>query len=97
MKKIKPEWLTTARAALDSFAEIPNEEWEKAILNLRHIHLKKNEYFIQAGSFPDKIACIVSGIFRVFYNTESGKEKILAIRFQRHPGEYSFLVRYPGT
>ena len=80
MKKIKPEWLTTARAALDSFAEIPNEEWEKAILNLRHIHLKKNEYFIQAGYVPDKIACIVSGIFRVFYNTESGKEKILAIR-----------------
>ncbi|MGA2959308.1 MAG: Crp/Fnr family transcriptional regulator [Thermodesulfobacteriota bacterium] len=80
MKQIKPEWLAIVRAALGSFAGIPDEEWEKAILNLRHLRLKKNEYFIRVGSVPDKMACIVSGIFRVFYVTESGEEKILAIR-----------------
>lgn len=68
------------RATLGSFAEIPDEEWAKAVLTLRHIHLKKNEYFIRAGATPDKMACIVSGIFRVFYVTESGEERILAIR-----------------
>ncbi len=68
------------RAALASFAEIPDEEWEKASLNLRHLHLKKNEYFIRAGALPDKMACIVSGIFRVYYLTERGEERILAIR-----------------
>jgi CRP-like cAMP-binding protein len=82
MKPIKPEWLAVLRAALGSFAEIPEEEWTKAVLNLRHLHLKKNAYFIQAGSVPDKMACIVSGIFRVFYVTKSGEEKILAFRGQ---------------
>jgi CRP-like cAMP-binding protein len=80
MKPIKPEWLAIVRDTLGSFAEIPEAEWAKAVLNLKHLHLKKNEYFIQAGSLPDKMACIVSGIFRVFYLTESGEEKILAFR-----------------
>lgn len=80
MKQIKPEWLAIVRAALSSFAEIPDAEWEKMSPTLRHVHLKKNEYFIRSGSVPDKMACIVSGIFRVFYNTGSGDEKILAIR-----------------
>jgi CRP-like cAMP-binding protein len=80
MKKIEPEWLSSMRAMLDSFAEIPDKEWEKATLHLRHLHLKKNEYFIRAGSVPDKMAYIVLGIFRVSYLTESGEEKVLAIR-----------------
>ena len=80
MKQIKPEWLASMRATLGSFAEIPDEEAEKAALHLRYLHLKKNEYFIQAGSVPDKMAYIVSGIFRVFYVTVSGEEKVLAIR-----------------
>jgi CRP-like cAMP-binding protein len=80
MSQIKPEWLAGMRAALSSFAEIPDEEWRKAVLSLSHLHLKKNEYFIRVGAVPDKMACIVSGIFRVFYTTEAGEEKILAIR-----------------
>jgi CRP-like cAMP-binding protein len=80
MKHIKPEWLAIMRAELSSFAEIPDAEWGKAVLNLRHLHLRRNDYFIQAGSIPDKMACIVSGIFRVFYITQSGEEKTLAIR-----------------
>jgi CRP-like cAMP-binding protein len=80
MKQIKPEWLAAMRATLGSFAEIPDEEWQKAIPHLRHLHLKKNEYFTRAGSVPDKMAYIVSGIFRVFYVTEPGEEKVLAIR-----------------
>ena len=77
IKAIKPEWLAAMRATLSSFAEIPDEEWEKAILNLRHLHLKRNEYFIRAESVPDTMAYIVFGIFRVFFIAESGEEKIL--------------------
>jgi CRP-like cAMP-binding protein len=80
MKRIRPEWLAVVRAALSAFAEIPDEEWEKAASNLRHLHLKKGEYFIRAGAVPDKMACIVSGIFRIFYATSSGAERTLAIR-----------------
>lgn len=80
MKQIKPEWLALVRRVLGSFAEIPDDEWDKAIPTLSHVHLKRNAYFIRAGAVPDKMACIVSGIFRVFYVTESGEERILAIR-----------------
>jgi CRP-like cAMP-binding protein len=80
MKHIKPEWLAVVRAALSAFAEIPDEEWEEAASGLRHLHLGKGDYFIRAGALPDKMACIVSGIFRVSYATPSGEEKILAIR-----------------
>lgn len=80
MKHIKPQWLSIVRSALGAFAEIPEAEWTKALLNLKHLHLKKNDYFIQAGAIPDKMGCIVSGIFRVFYVTEAGEEKILAFR-----------------
>jgi CRP-like cAMP-binding protein len=80
MKQIKPEWLAIVRNALGAFAEIPAEAWEKAVPGLKHLHLKKNTYFIRTGAVPDKMACIVSGIFRVFYVTEAGEEKILAFR-----------------
>jgi CRP-like cAMP-binding protein len=80
MKHIKPEWLAAVRNALAAFAEIPDEEWEKAASDLRHLHLKKGDYFIRAGAVPDKMACIVSGIFRVFYITRTGEERILAFR-----------------
>src|SRR5208337_2667863 len=80
MKHIKSEWLAVVRAALSAFAEIPDEEWEKAASNLRHLHLEKGEYFIRAGAVPDKMACIVSGIFRIFYASPSGEERTLAIR-----------------
>jgi CRP-like cAMP-binding protein len=80
MKPIRPEWLVLVRAALGAFAEIPEAEWTKAVLTIKHLHLKKNVYFIRSGAVPDKMACIVSGIFRVFYLNESGEEKILAFR-----------------
>ncbi len=89
MKQIKPEWLAAMRATLGSFAEIPDKEWQKAIPHLRHLHLKKNAYFIRTGSVPDKMAYIALGIFRVFCVTESGEDKVLAIR-----GEGRMLSAY---
>ncbi|HUJ70166.1 MAG TPA: Crp/Fnr family transcriptional regulator [Syntrophorhabdales bacterium] len=80
MDRIKPEWLALVHAALSAFAEIPAEEWERACSSLRHLHLKKGEYFIRSGDVPDKMACIVSGIFRIFYTSPAGEERTLAIR-----------------
>jgi CRP-like cAMP-binding protein len=80
MTPIKLEWLTAVRAGLSSLADIPDEEWTRAISTVRHLHLKKNAYFLRVGSIPDKMAYIVSGIFRVVYVTDSGEEKILAFR-----------------
>ena len=80
MKNIEQKWLDMVYSVLSNFAEIPPEEWEKGISKGRYLHLKKNEYFVKEGSIPDKMAFIVSGIFRVFYITEAGEEKILVFR-----------------
>jgi len=80
MKNIEQKWLNMVYSVLSNFAEIPPEEWEKGISKRRYLHLKKNEYFVKEGSIPDKMAFIVSGIFRVFYITEAGEEKILVFR-----------------
>jgi CRP-like cAMP-binding protein len=90
---IKPEWLQTLHRTLSSFAEIPPAEWEKSIADIKHTHLKKGDYFIRVGEIPDKMACIVVGIFRVFYTTEAGEEKILVIRNEgRMLSAYSALL-----
>ena len=73
-------WLRQLQGTLSKFASIPECEWNKLLTKLHFLKLKKNEYFIKVGDVPDKMAFIVSGIFRVFYNTEAGVERILAIR-----------------
>ncbi|MBU2513569.1 Crp/Fnr family transcriptional regulator [bacterium] len=62
------------------YGDLPISEWQKAIGLLNLLHLKKNEYFIRQGASPDRLALIVSGIFRVFCITESGDEKTLSFR-----------------
>ncbi len=80
MDNINTDWLTFFQNTLRSFAEIPADELERGRKRLKHLHVRKNEYFIRTGSVPDKMAFIVNGIFRVFYLTEQGDEKILVFR-----------------
>ena len=77
---IEKLWETRLYATLSEYTHIPELEWEKLLMQLRCVKLKKGEFFINVGDMPDKLAFIVSGIFRVFYTTESGDEKILVFR-----------------
>ncbi len=77
---IDEAWLRQLYGTLSKFSEIPEYELNKLLTKLHSLKLKKNEYLINAGDVPDKMAFIISGIFRVFYNTESGVERTLAIR-----------------
>ena len=43
MPQIKPERLAVVHAALGSFAEIPDREWEKASRSFGRVHLRKND------------------------------------------------------
>jgi CRP-like cAMP-binding protein len=79
-KRIEQQWLESIYALLSTFAEIPEEEWERLRSALKPLQLHKHEYFIRSGRIPDKMAFILSGIFRVFYLTETGDEKILVFR-----------------
>lgn len=65
---------------LESYADIPQSEWQRVRPNLNSLHLESNQFFIREGELSNRIAFIVSGVFRVFCITEAGVEKTLAFR-----------------
>jgi CRP-like cAMP-binding protein len=79
-KGIAPEWVARFRSTMREFAEFADEEWEKAIAQFVHVRIPKDGYFLRAGDVPDKLAFIASGVFRVFFVTEGGDERIHAFR-----------------
>lgn len=86
---IEKTWLKQMYTTLSEYAQIPEHEWNKTLGKLYSLKIKKNDYFINTGDVPDKLAFILSGIFRVFYTTESGVERILVFR-----GENRLLSAY---
>ena len=83
-----------AQAVLRSYADVPREEWKKLNEISKIMRLSKGELFLRTGTIPDKIALIVSGIFRVFFISEDGSEKTLAFRDEgRILSGYSGLFR----
>ena len=83
------KWETQMLSVLSGFADIPLEEWNKAIKKLHILKIKKDHYFIRAGELPDKLGFIIKGLFRVFYTTLDGEERILVFR-----GENRLLSAY---
>jgi len=65
---------------LETYARIPDAQWEKLLARLNTCRIEKNEYFLMQGDRPSRLALISSGIFRIFCITEDGDEKILAFR-----------------
>lgn len=76
--------------ALAKFGPVPEEEWAQACnLPFETENYSKGQYFVQVGDIPDKLGFIWSGLFRVFYITEQGDERILVFR-----GENYYLSAY---
>ena len=78
------------RKALMKYGSVSESEWERAKhLSVEPIQFKKGQHFVKIGDVPDRIGFIISGIFRVYYNTEQGEERILVLR-----SENRFLSAY---
>ncbi len=77
---IDEDWTMKMFTTLCEYAAVPEAQWSKVLKKLHVLKIKKNDYFIKAGDFPDKLAYIVEGIFRVFYLSESGNENSLVFR-----------------
>lgn len=78
------------RQALMKYGPIPESEWEHTKhLPVEPIKFKKGQHFVRIGDVPDRLGFIISGIFRVYYNTEQGDERILVFR-----SESRFLSAY---
>lgn len=76
----KEKWVHQFKCTMNSFADVPEMEWNAMSAQLKHMQIGKNGYFVRSGDVCDKLAFIASGVFRVFFITESGEEKTLVFR-----------------
>lgn len=72
-------WLKVIKDELEHL-NIPCIESEKFISKLIPLRIKKNEYLVREGDIPEKIAFVISGLFRAFYLTEKAEEKTIVFR-----------------
>lgn len=79
-KNIKKEWFDNIYNYINLITDVSEEAWNDVISKSKYLEINKNDFFIQTGMIPDKIAFILSGLFRVFYITEDGNEKTLVFR-----------------
>jgi CRP-like cAMP-binding protein len=77
---IDPRWASSFRRTLSSLADIPEEEWSAALSRFRQVRVPRDGFFYRPGDRPDRLGFVASGLFRVFFSTESGDERILVFR-----------------
>ena len=65
---------------LREYADIPDLEWERVSAKMKPLQLSENEFYLREGSRVNRIAFIISGVFRVYCTTKSGDDKTLAFR-----------------
>jgi CRP-like cAMP-binding protein len=76
--------LKKMREELSRYCPLPDQEWDRVAVMLRPVVLKKGGIFIDIDQVPDRMGFIAKGIFRVYYITERGDEKILVFRNENH-------------
>ncbi|TAL33642.1 MAG: Crp/Fnr family transcriptional regulator [Spirochaetes bacterium] len=76
--------LKEMRDELSRYCAVPESEWQKVARMIKPLRIRKNEHFINIGEVADKLGFIKSGIFRVYYVTDDGDEKILVFRNENH-------------
>jgi len=68
------EALQQIRNIAETYTHIPDEEWEYFIPHLTIRSFKKKEHLLSADTVADHSFIIVSGLVRIYYITDSGKE-----------------------
>jgi CRP-like cAMP-binding protein len=77
---IDPRWTALLRRTLSALADVPDAEWESALARFRQVRVPEGGFFYRPGERPDRLGFVASGLFRVFFTTESGEERILVFR-----------------
>ncbi len=73
-------WKDKLHLELFKYGAIPDKEWSKLIKMVKLLRLRKYNHFVKIGDVPDKLGLIISGLFRIYFITEQGDEKILSFR-----------------
>jgi CRP-like cAMP-binding protein len=71
---MKSNYLHDLAASMNFAKGIPREELRKLFKRKKIIYLKKDEYFLRAGEIPERLGFNISGLLRLFYIDDSGKE-----------------------
>lgn len=79
-ESVNKRWTDRLYAVLTSYSPIPDKEWELFLSKIRVVDVKKNDFFIKEGEVPYRFGFIISGLFRVYYTSESAEEKVLVFR-----------------
>ena len=66
--------------ALNALSPVTREAWIELVQHYREKHIREKEHFVRVGELPSEIAYIVSGLFRVYYLSNSLDERIMVFR-----------------
>ncbi|MGL1887514.1 MAG: Crp/Fnr family transcriptional regulator [Reichenbachiella sp.] len=75
------------------------QEVDDFIAQGKRVNLKKGDRFVQAGKVVDKVAFVISGIFRSYYYSSNSEEVTYCFSFQNDliAGYSSFITGNPSS
>ncbi|WP_053228031.1 Crp/Fnr family transcriptional regulator [Spirochaeta cellobiosiphila] len=73
-------WLLSFYQMLNQLAVLPYEKVKTGLSILKYQRINSGEHFVHIDTTPDKLAFIANGLFRVYYISDDGSEKILVFR-----------------
>ncbi len=93
------EVLNRMRNVTQRIVQIPDEEWNFAKQFFRFASFDKNSYLVKAGEIADRSYFISSGLVRLFYITESGREfnKFFCMENSNTGSYRSLLLKEPSS
>ena len=71
---MESDYLHDLVSSMDFTKGIPREELRNLFRRKKIVYLKKDEYFLRAGEIPGRLGFNISGLLRLFYIDDSGKE-----------------------
>ncbi len=85
------------RKQVNSFVEIPDEDWELLAPHIELKTLRKNNFLTKEGKRAFEIGFVIDGMFRQFY-TKDGEEKTTYFYFESHfiSGYISCISQQPS-
>lgn len=70
---MRDEFKNRIKTFCQSFADLPEEEILPFINEVSAVTLKTGEFFTKEGDAGDRLGFLISGLFRVYYKSPSGK------------------------
>ncbi|MEL7339543.1 MAG: Crp/Fnr family transcriptional regulator, partial [Bacteroidota bacterium] len=85
------------QAILQNLAPISQKDWEQIQPQIKQEQIARHEFFVRPGQTCDRVAIIILGLFRLFYQTEEGDKNMLFFAEGQFMTDYfSYLTQTPS-